>query len=130
MGFIRFRTVSTVLLCALLLALFWFPQRLVIRAAKDWNDQIEHAATALTTGDFSTAKAHCDALLASATEREPALERFLNHDTVDAVLAALKEAQVLTEVRDVPGALAALTAAKGAIAYAESIERFAWNDLL
>lgn len=130
MGFIRFRTVSTVLLCALLVALFWFPQKMVNQAAKDWTARIEQASIALKSGDFSTAKAQCDALLASATEREPALERFLNHDSVDAVLAALKEAKVLTEVHDVPGTLAALTAAKGAIAYMESIERFMWNDLL
>ena len=47
MGFIRFRTVSTVLLCALLVALFWFPQKMVDQAAKDWTARIEQASIAL-----------------------------------------------------------------------------------
>ena len=130
MGFVRFRTVCTVLMAALLLALFWLPQRMLLRASDAWTAQMDAAQDALQKGDTTGAQAVCSELLQSYQSREKQLERFLNHDAVDSVLTALQQAASLAAVQDISGALAALTDARGGLAHLLCIERFTWNALL
>jgi len=130
MGFIWFRRVCTLLLCALLLVLFTLPSRYLTTRSAVWNAEIDTASAALQSGAFSAAQARTDALASSFSDAKPALERFLHHDAVESVLAALMEAEVLCAVHDAPGAIAALAAAKGGIEHLLCIERFTWNALL
>lgn len=130
MGFIRFRAVCTVLLCALLAVLFWLPQGMLMQNAAEWTAAMDRAEAALKAGDLSTAHAECAALTASFQAKEDALERFLNHDAVDAVLSSLTEAQALAEARDASGALAAIVSARGGLEHLLCIEKFTWNALL
>ena len=51
-------------------------------------------------------------------------------DQIDAFDAALAEAQLLCEIGEVAGALAALTAAKTSLEHLIHIELFEWNSLL
>lgn len=130
MGFIRFRAVCTSLLCALLLALFWFPSRMLKRSADEWNAAISAASEALAAGDDAVSQEAVTALLNSYAQKEHALERFLHHAAVDDVLSALEQAKALTDLGDRAGALSALAAAKGGIAHLLCMERFSWNGLL
>ena len=130
MGFIRFRAVCTVLLCALLAVLFWLPQRMLTKNAADWTAAMDRAEAALKVNDLATARAECAALTASFQAKESTLERFLNHDAVDAVLTSLMEAQALAEAADAPGALSAIVSARGGLEHLLCIERFTWNALL
>ena len=130
MGFIWFRRVCTALLCALLAVLFTVPGRYLDAQSAAWNDAIDAAGAALRAGDYQRAGTNADALVSSFAEAKPALERFLHHDAVEGVFAALMEAEVLCAAHDAPGALAALAAAKGGIEHLLCIERFTWNALL
>ncbi len=130
MSFIRFRTVSTILLTLLLLALFWFPQRMLNRCTADWEEKIASTSDALLSGRFSDAQQFCGELQEDFQRNKEALERFLNHDAVDSVATALGEAEILIRAEDAPGALSALAAARGAMEHLLCIERFTWNALL
>ena len=130
MGFIWFRRIVTLLLIGLLLVLFWLPQTLLVRAAEEWDAAIDRASDALSAGDTERAARECDALVRRFEEQKDTLERFLNHDAVDAVLSALWEAKTLASAADAPGALAALAAARGSTQHLVCIERFTWNALL
>ena len=130
MGFIWFRRICTVLLCLLLAATFWLPQRVLSQYAAQWYDKIDAASDALHDGDSKAAAAHCAELAASYRQRRDVLERFLNHDTVTAVMCAAGEAEVFAQVGDAPGALAALATMREGIEMLVRIERFTWNALL
>ena len=130
MGFIRFRTVCTVLLFALLLVLFWVPQHMLTERAAEWTAQMDRAENAIQNGDFAAAQAECGALRTSFSECENALERFLNHDDVDAVLTSLSQANTLAAIGDASGTLAALSDARGQLLHLLCIEQFTWNALL
>ena len=123
MTFLRFRTVCTVLFCAGLLALFWIPQRMLMQSA-------EEAADLMRAGEYERGERVCKALYESFRDRMDALERFLNHDAVDAVLTSLREASALAEAGDAAGTLSALASAQGGIDHLVCIERFTWNALL
>ncbi|MBR0424930.1 MAG: DUF4363 family protein [Clostridia bacterium] len=130
MTFLRFRTVCTVLFCAGLLALFWIPQRMLMQSADEWNRAAEEAADLMRAGEYERGERVCKALYESFRDRMDALERFLNHDAVDAVLTSLREASALAEAGDAAGTLSALASAQGGIDHLVCIERFTWNALL
>ena len=130
MGFIRFRRAVTVLLVALMLLLFWLPQHFLARAAAEWEDAIDRASDDLRAGETERAARECTALVERFGNQKDTLERFLNHDAVDAVLSDLWQAKTLADAADAPGALAALAAARGSAQHLVCIERFTWNALL
>ena len=130
MAYLRFRRVCTVLFCALLLALFRLPQQKLKNDAARWTEILQNANAALLDGDTVRAQAECDALVTSFRAEEEALERFLNHDIVHAVLSDLRQAKALANAGDRSGALLALTAAESDIEQMLCIEQFTWNALL
>ena len=130
MGFTIFRAVMTVLFCLLLLALFWFPSQYLVRICTQALERIEEAKAALLYNDPAAARPPCDALCALYAENELALERFLNHESIDAFGSALSLAQAALTVGDTAAAYESLTEAESLLVRLRGIELFSANSLL
>ena len=130
MGFSIFRGVMTALFCLLLLFLFLVPSQYLVRVSDRAQESIDRAKAAILAGDPAGAAAPCGTLLALYDEHALALERFLNHEAVDAFGSALAIANASLSVGDADAAYTALTEAEALLTRIRGIELFSPNSLL
>lgn len=130
MGFSVFRICMTILICLFLLTLFLVPSAYLDRFSSEADALIDAAERAILSGDLSAAGPYCAALFSLVRERMPALERFLNHATVDALDAAVAVADCAVRAGDAGAAAEALAEARSVLVRIRGIELFSWNSLL
>lgn len=130
MRFCIFRSVMTVLILLFLLLTFLLPSMYLNKVGTEMLSLIQPAMEHLKNEETEQALVCCNRLTEISKEATPRWERYLNHSSVAAFDAALAEAQVLCEIGEVAGALAALTAAKTSLEHLIHIELFEWNSLL
>ena len=130
MGFTVFRICATAAICLLLAGLFIFPSRTLCRFAEEAEMRIEHAQDALLRRDPAIAEAECRALVELIDDRMPALERFLNHASVDALDGSLHVAYAAARIGEAGAAIEALAEAQSVLERLRGIELFSPNSLL
>ena len=130
MGFTVFRTAATILICLLLLFLFFFPSRYLDRLANEAEALIAEAQDALYLNDPITAHEACVKLVALSEKHMPALERFLNHSNVDTLAGSFAVAEAALRVGDAGAAGEALAEALTMLSRLRGIEQFSPNNLL
>ena len=130
MGFTVFRTTMTILICAFLVLLFLLPSAILRRFSEQADSLIDEAEAALLSGDPEAAGPHCAVLKTLVREQMPVLERFLNHESVDALDAAVSVADCAVRAGDAGAAAEALAEARSILVRIEGIELFSWNNLL
>ena len=130
MGFTIFRTVTTILICCFLVMLFLLPSAMLKQFSAQADELIERAENALLSGDPKAAQPYCAALFSLMRARMPALERFLNHASIDALDARIAVADLALRTGDAGAAAEALAEARSILVRIEGIELFSWNNLL
>ncbi len=130
MGFSIFRACMTILFCLMLLALFFFPSHMLRGFADNLEAHIARAEQALEQNDLTAAERECRALTDGMDEHMQALERFLNHEIVDALGAALEIAHAAVRIGDAHAAYEALAEAGTTLERLKGIELFSPNSLL
>lgn len=130
MGFTIFRACMTILFCILLLAMFIFPSQMLKAFSDDAEGHMQNAMDALTKDDLERAEAECYALVGQMDRHMPALERFLNHEVVDALAATFEIAYAAVRIGDAHAAFEALAEAKTTLDRLRGIELFSPNSLL
>ncbi|MBQ6235072.1 MAG: DUF4363 family protein [Clostridia bacterium] len=130
MGFTIFRTTMTVLICCFLVMLFLLPSAILRDFSAQADEWIGQAENALLAGDAEAAKPYCAALFALIRDRMPVLERFLNHESIDALDARIAVADFALRAGDTGAAAEALAEARSILVRIEGIELFSWNNLL
>lgn len=130
MGFSIFRTTMTILICCFLVMLFLLPSAILKAFSEQATGLIDAAEDALMRDDPGAAEPYCIELSALVRERMPTLERFLNHESVDALDARLAVADSTVRCGDVGACLEALAEARSILVRIEGIELFSWNNLL
>lgn len=130
MGFTVFRTCATVAVCLLLAALFIFPSQTLCRFADEAEAHLKRAQEALLEGDVAAAEPACRALTELIDDRMLALERFLNHASVDALGASFAIAYAAVRIGDAGAAIEALAEAETILDRLRGIELFSPNSLL
>lgn len=130
MGFSVFRACMTVLIVLLLLLLFLVPSQYLVRVSDAAQDELTRAKAALLASDLPEAQAACDALSNLYDDNALALERFLNHASVDSFGAALHAADTALSVGDASAAIEALAEAETILERIRAIELFSPNSLL
>ncbi len=130
MGFTIFRRCMTLLICVLLLMLFIFPSQTLCRFADEAETRIARVQDALLIGDFAAAARESRALTELIDARMPALERFLNHASVDALDAGFRVAYAAVCIGDGSAAFEALAEARSVLERLKGIELFSFNSLL
>lgn len=130
MGFTIFRTTVTILICCFLVMLFLLPSAILTRFTEQADALLESAENALLSDDTDAAESYCAALYELMREQMPVLDRFLNHESVDALHARIVIADFALRAGD-PGTTAeALAEARSILVCLEAIEHFSWNNLL
>lgn len=130
MGFSIFRACMTVLFCLLLLGLFIVPSQTVKAFSDEAERQIAIAERALQSNDLPEAERACGALCALMDNNMLALERFMNHEIVDALGAAFEIAYAAVRIGDAHAAFEALAEAGTTLERLCGIELFSPNSLL
>ena len=130
MGFTVFRTVMTILICCFLVMLFLLPSAILKEFSAQASEWLDAAEAALLNGDPDAAAPYCTALNELMRDRMPVLERFLNHESIDALDACFAIADLSVRARDVCAAVEALAEARSILVRIEGIELFSWNNLL
>ncbi len=130
MGFTIFRATMTVLICCFLVMLFLLPSAILRDFSAQADEWIGQAENALLAGDAEAAKPYCAALFALIRDRMPVLERFLNHESIDALDARIAVADFALRAGDTGAAAEALAEARSILVRIEGIELFSWNNLL
>ena len=130
MGFTIFRTAMTILICCFLVMLFLLPSAILRDFSAQADEWIGQAENALLAGDTEAAAPYCAALRELIRERMPILERFLNHESVDALDARIAIADFTLRAGDAGAAAEALAEARSILVRIEGIELFSWNNLL
>lgn len=130
MGFTVFRTVMTILICCFLMMLFLLPSTILKEFSAQASEWLDAAEAALLNGDPDAAAPYCTALNGLMRDRMPVLERFLNHESIDALDACFAIADLSVRARDVCAAVEALAEARSILVRIEGIELFSWNNLL
>lgn len=130
MGFTIFRITMTILICCFLVMLFLLPSAILRDFSAQADEWIGQAENALLAGDAEAAKPYCAALFALIRDRMPVLERFLNHESIDALDARIAVADFALRAGDTGAAAEALAEARSILVRIEGIELFSWNNLL
>ena len=130
MGFTIFRAVMTILICCFLVMLFLLPSAMLKAFSAQADEWIGQAENALLAGDPEAAEPYCAALRDLVRERMPVLERFLNHESIDALDARIAVADFTLRTGDAGAAAEALAEARSILVRIEGIELFSWNNLL
>ncbi len=130
MGFTIFRAAMTALICCFLVMLFLLPSAVLREFSAQADALMEQAENALLLGDPEAAKPYCAELRDLVCDRMSMLERFLNHESVDALDARVAVADFALRTGDAGAAAEALAEARSILLRIEGIELFSWNNLL
>ena len=127
MRFNRVRRVANIVVIALLIFLFIVPSLYLSRVTDQLLAAALEAERAAQADDLPAARAALEALAEAAGARLPQCKLFMDHATVDALLAAAESARFVTELEDI---LVSAAAIRTGVAELRQIELFSFAALL
>ncbi len=127
MRFNRVRRVANIVVIALLIFLFIVPSLYLSRVTDQLLAAALEAERAAQADDLPAARAALEALAEAAGARLPQCKLFMDHATVDALLAAAESARFVTEQEDI---LVSAAAIRTGVAELRQIELFSFAALL
>lgn len=127
MRFNRVRRVANIVVIALLIFLFIVPSLYLSRVTDQLLAAALEAERAAQADDLPAARAVLEALAEVAGARLPQCKLFMDHATVDALLAAAESARFVTEREDI---LVSAAAIRTGVAELRQIELFSFAALL
>ena len=127
MRFNRVRRVANIVVIALLIFLFIVPSLYLSRVTDQLLAAALEAERAAQADDLPAARAALEALAEAAGARLPQCKLFMDHATVDALLAAAESARFVTEQEDI---LVSAAAIRTCVAELRQIELFSFAALL
>jgi len=126
MRFNRVRRAANLCIIALLLLLFFVPERYLARTADTLTQKLVLAETAAEQNDIAAAQAALTDLHSYAERTVPPLKLFMTHDGVDALILAIAAAAPMEERSDILSAAAGIRAG---VEQLREIECFSWKAL-
>lgn len=127
MRFNRVRRVANIVVIALLIFLFIVPSLYLSRVTDQLLAAALEAECAAQADDLPAARAALEVLAEAAGARLPQCKLFMDHATVDALLAAAESARFVTEREDI---LVSAAAIRTGVAELRQIELFSFAALL